>query len=145
MRFTAAFVSSLALVLGATAAPVANEYERPVATFSAWNTECGLDSGHTFGMTLVDRAWSGLCFPLPTYVRGLELLELTDGCASEQRPLSLRCCHWRHLSTTQLANPMEPQSRPLRAPCAMTTPTTDPRGTRQAASGAATGSSSRTG
>lgn len=83
MRFTAAFVSFIALGLGVTAAPVDDKYERPVATFSAWNTECGLNSGHTFGMTLIDRAWSGLCFPLPDHVRGLELTELAEGCASQ--------------------------------------------------------------
>ncbi|KAH6640443.1 hypothetical protein F5144DRAFT_640269, partial [Chaetomium tenue] len=78
MRFTAAFVSSLSLVTRTASAPT-KKYDRG-ALFQSWNTECGSGSGHTWGMNIVERAWEGLCFPLPDDTCALELNELADGC-----------------------------------------------------------------
>lgn len=86
MRFTAAFVSSLSLIAGAASAPT-EKYDR-AAQFQSWNTECNSGSGHTWGMNIVERAWEGLCFPLPDGTRALELNELADGCRSTICPLS---------------------------------------------------------
>ncbi len=85
MRFTSAFVLSLSFVL-ANACP-AEKYDQ-VVLFQSWNTECGDDSGHTWGMSIIERKFSNLCFPLPDNTRGLDVSELSDDCRG-MCPLSL--------------------------------------------------------
>lgn len=80
MRLTAVLVSSFALFLGATSAPVDDKFEPPVVTFQSWITDCYDKGGHTKGMVLRYRKETDLCFPLPDDIRGLDLMEVTEGC-----------------------------------------------------------------
>lgn len=107
MRFTAAFIAAMAvLISGSNAAPIddkctpaEDELNRfPVVTFTSWITDCGDKTGHTMGMNLVYRKYAGLCLPLPDDIRGLEVQEVTQGCRSKCIPIlsrsSPRCCQF---------------------------------------------------
>ncbi|GAB1311475.1 hypothetical protein MFIFM68171_01685 [Madurella fahalii] len=83
-------VTPFLLALGAVAMPVEladdktapacqNTYQR-AALFEMWTTECNVGSGHTWGINIVDRAYSGLCFPLPDDTHALKMNELAEGC-----------------------------------------------------------------
>ncbi|KEZ42110.1 hypothetical protein SAPIO_CDS6351 [Scedosporium apiospermum] len=89
MHFHSAFASVVALVLfgaNTSAAPVAAEVcsaidnRFPVVTFQSWITDCGDKGGHTMGMSLVYPSLTDICLPLNSNIRGLDLLEVTEGC-----------------------------------------------------------------
>ena len=91
MHFHSAFASVVALVLfgaNTSAAPVAAEVcsaidnRFPVVTFQSWITDCGDKGGHTMGMSLVYPSLTDICLPLNSNIRGLDLLEVTEGCRS---------------------------------------------------------------
>ncbi|KAL2143204.1 hypothetical protein VTI28DRAFT_208 [Corynascus sepedonium] len=80
MHFAPTIFSSLALVLCADGAPVGEGDNGMLATFQAWITDCGDTNGHTTGHHLLPPRYTDICLPLPDDIRGLDVLEITDGC-----------------------------------------------------------------